>query len=617
MMLSPSFLDELRARTSLSSLIGRTVKLTKAGREYRGCCPFHQEKTPSFYVNDEKSFYHCFGCSAHGDAIRFLTEAQGLPFMEAVKELAQAAGLDMPAPDPAAQARAQRAATLIDVTEASAAWFREQLGGLDGAAARAYLERRGVSPALAAAFGIGFAPDSKGRLKAALDRFGVPMLVEAGMLIAVEGRDPYDRFRGRLMIPIRDARGRAIAFGGRILDVGEPKYLNSPETPLFDKGRTLFNLDRAGPASRRTNRLFVVEGYMDVIGLASGGIDEAVAPLGTALTEGQMARLWRLVDVPTLCFDGDAAGQRAALRAAERALPVLTVGKSLRFARLPQGQDPDDIVKAGGVAAWEAAVASPAPLVTFLFEAEAAKIDATSPEARAGLRQRLNTLADSCADRLMADEYRRSFNSLFFERFGWKRPERGQLTQAVLDTGPAGRRELAGLYIRSVLYGLTRYPRVTVDRLETIGSLRIEHDAFRRWRDVLMRVAITRPDLDTDGIEAILSSEALTETARLNLMFDLRFPFNRTDVSPAYAIERLMAMVDMIGEERDLDDEIAQLNAAALTDTGLSRYEAIETARQRARERKLRLRERSYELGSIDETQAAELAAASAATGGM
>ncbi|TVV72204.1 DNA primase [Sphingomonas solaris] len=621
MMLSPAFLDELRARTSLSALIGRTVKITKAGREFKACCPFHQEKTPSFYINDDKGFYHCFGCSAHGDAIRFLTEAQGLPFIEAVKELAQAAGLEMPAPDRQSQERAEQAATLIGATEAAADWFRAQLGGIEGAAARAYLDRRGVSPALRDAFGLGFAPDSRGKLKTALDRFGVPMLVEAGLLIEVDGREPYDRFRGRLMIPIRDARGRSIAFGGRILDAGEPKYLNSPETPLFDKGRTLFNLDRAAPASRKADRLFVVEGYMDVIGLASAGIDEAVAPLGTALTEQQMGRLWRLIDVPTLCFDGDAAGQKAAVRAAERALPALTIGKSLRFPQLPKGQDPDDIVKAGGVAAWEQAVAAPAPLVSLLYKAEAAKIDAASPEARAQLRQRLSGLADSCADKLVAEEYRRSFTSLFFEDFGWKRQERGQLNQAVVGTGPHGRKELSGLYIRSVLYGLTRYPKITVDRLETVGSLRVDHDEFRRWRDVLMHVAITRPDLDTDGIEAILATEALTDTARFDVKFDLRFPFTRPGADAAFAVERLIAMIEMISEERDLDDEMARLNAVALADTGLGRYEAIEAARQRNRERKLLLRERGYELGSIDMAQAAELAAAevaaTTATGGI
>jgi DNA primase len=319
--LSPAFLDELRARTSLSTLIGRTLKLQKAGREWKACCPFHNEKTPSFYVNDEKGFYHCFGCSAHGDAIRWLTDARGLSFMDAVKELADAAGMEVPAPDPKARERAERAAGLTEVTEAAARWFEEQLAGIEGGEARAYLDRRRIGEAARRRFRFGFAPDSRGKLKGALRALGTNRLVEAGLLIAPEGdsptgtgsaREPYDRFRGRLMIPIRDPRGRVIAFGGRILGSGEPKYLNSPDTPLFDKGRTLFNLDNAGPASRESGRILVVEGYMDVIALDQAGIGDAVAPLGTALTEGQIARLWRLVPCPVLCFDGDAAGQKAA-----------------------------------------------------------------------------------------------------------------------------------------------------------------------------------------------------------------------------------------------------------------------------------------------------------------
>ena len=293
MSLTPAFLDELRMRTSLSTLIGRTIKVQKAGREYKACCPFHNEKTPSFTINDEKGFYHCFGCGAHGDAIRWMTDQRGLPFMEAVKELAQAAGMDVPAPDPRAAKRAEAAKGLHDAMAAAQDFFAAQLDAIEGAEARAYLSKRGISDA----FGFGYSPDSRGRLRTALKGFGDPMLVEAGLLIDPDAaepvsdrakkRDPYDRFRGRLMLPIRDIRGRTIAFGGRILGQGEPKYLNSPDTPLFDKGRTLYNIDRASPASRQTGRVIVVEGYMDVIALAQAGFGDAVAPLGTALTEAK------------------------------------------------------------------------------------------------------------------------------------------------------------------------------------------------------------------------------------------------------------------------------------------------------------------------------------------
>lgn len=348
MALTPQWLDELRARITLSALIGCTVKVTKAGREFKACCPFHNEKSPSFTINDEKGFYHCFGCSAHGDAIRWMTDQRGLSFMDAIKELAAEAGMEVPAADPKAAQRAEKANSLYDVMTAAQEWFVTQLLGVEGSAARGYLKQRGFTEQTIRDFGFGLAPSNRTGLKTALKQFGDPMLIEAGLLISVEDKAPYDRFRGRLMIPIRDPRGRVIAFGGRILGEGEPKYLNSPDTPLFDKGRTLYNLDKCSPASRQTGRVIVVEGYMDVIALAQAGFADAVAPLGTALTEQQIQMLWRMTEKPLLCFDGDAAGQKAAMRAALRALPLLKPGHSLQFVTLPEGQDPDDVVKASG-----------------------------------------------------------------------------------------------------------------------------------------------------------------------------------------------------------------------------------------------------------------------------
>jgi DNA primase len=417
MTLTPAWLDELRARTQLSTLVARTVKITKAGREYKGCCPFHNEKTPSFYVNDEKGFYHCFGCSAHGDAIRWMTDHRGLPFMDAVKELADAAGLEVPAADPQARERTERANSLYDVMQAAADWFTEQLNGVEGAEARAYISKRGLRADTVKGFGLGYAPDAKTKLKTALARFGEDKLIEAGLLIKVDEKDSYDRFRGRLMIPIRDARGRVIAFGGRILAQGEPKYLNSPDTPLFDKGRTLYNLDRAASASRKSDRVLVVEGYMDVIALAQAGIDEAVAPLGTALTEHQIARLWRMSAQPILCFDGDSAGQKAAIRAIGRALPGLAPAQSLRFVTLPQGQDPDDVVKSGGRTAMETILSAAEPLVERLWRHELDAEPLTTPEAKAGLRQRLRNHAQAIADPNVRDQYQLEFQQRFDATF--------------------------------------------------------------------------------------------------------------------------------------------------------------------------------------------------------
>ena len=423
MTLSPAWLDELRARTLLSALIGKSTKLQRAGREWKACCPFHNEKTPSFTINDDKGFYHCFGCGAHGDAIRWMTDQRGLPFMDAVKELAQAAGMEVPAQDPRAREKAERASTLHEVMAQAEAWFVEQLGRAEGAHARAYLQKRGISEALARQFRIGFAPDTRTGLRSALKEAGDDKLVECGLLIRPEegGREPYDRFRGRLMIPIRDARGRTIAFGGRILGEGEPKYLNSPETVLFDKGRTLFNLDKAAAASRKADRVIVVEGYMDVIALAGAGIEEAVAPLGTALTEHQLERLWRTAETPILCFDGDKAGQKAAIRAAQRALPMIAPGRTLRFALLPGGQDPDDLVKAGGVSAVERILDEAISLDELLWRAEHEAQPLGTPEARAGLRKRLGDLAATIQDGDVRYQYQMEFRRRFDELFGQAR----------------------------------------------------------------------------------------------------------------------------------------------------------------------------------------------------
>lgn len=437
MSLTPQWLDELRGRITLSGVIGRTTRVTKAGREFKACCPFHNEKTPSFTINDEKGFYHCFGCGAHGDVIRWMTDQRGLSFMDAVKQLAEEAGMEMPAADPRAAQRVEQQKSLHDVMAATQSWFVQQLATPEGAQAQAYLGTRGFGPAIAREFGFGYAPEGRQALKAALPQFPEAMLIEAGLRIVVDEKEPYDRFRGRLMLPIHDARGRVIAFGGRILDKAKssgqgsaPKYLNSPDTPLFDKGRTLYNHHRAGAASRRTGRLIVVEGYMDVIALAAAGFDDAVAPLGTALTETQIEMLWRLVDMPLLCFDGDAAGQRAAMRAVTRALPLLRPGHSLRIVRMPQGQDPDDLIKARGAAAMEQVLSESQGLLDTLWTHERDAQPTDSPEAKAGLKARLLAHVETIADQDIKAMYRRDllekFSDFAFPRrennFGGQRP---------------------------------------------------------------------------------------------------------------------------------------------------------------------------------------------------
>ena len=427
MSLTPQWLDELRARITLSGVIGRTTRLTKAGREWKACCPFHAEKSPSFTVNDEKGFYHCFGCGAHGDVIRWMTDQRGLSFMDAVKELASEAGMEMPAPDPRAAHQAEQRAGLHDVMAAAQQWFVEQLATDEGSRARAYLAKRGLDAHTLARFGFGYAPEGRQALKAGLKQFPEEMLIEGGLRIVVEGKEPYDRFRGRMMLPIHDARGRVIAFGGRILDSGKtdaPKYLNSPDTPLFDKGRTLYNLHRAGPISRQSGRMLVVEGYMDVVALSAAGIGDCAAPLGTALTETQIEMLWRMVEVPVLCFDGDAAGQRAAMRAVGRALPLLRPAHSLRIVRLPPGLDPDDLVRQQGVGAMEKLISEAKGLLDTLWEHELAAIPLDTPEAKAGLKARLVAHVEAIGDQDIRALYKRELLEKY-SAFAFPRREEG------------------------------------------------------------------------------------------------------------------------------------------------------------------------------------------------
>src|SRR3569833_2842764 len=321
-----------------------------------------------------------------------MTDQHEMSFMDAVKELAAEAGMEVPAPDPRSAERAERQHVLHDAMASAQEWLKSNLLGPQGESARAYLQSRRFDVFLFDRFGFGYAPDGRKMIAQALKNFDEKLLIEAGMLIQVEGKDPYDRFRGRLILPIEDARGRVIAFGGRILDSAKTdvaKYLNSPDTPLFDKGRTLYNLHRAGPLARQSGRIVVGEGYMDVIALSVAGIGEAVAPMGAALTERQLELLWRLAEVPVLCFDGDAAGQRAAMRAGTRALPLLRPGHSLSIVRLPAGMDPDDVVKQRGRDAMEKLLAEPHSLLDTVWEHEAASHPLKPPEDKAGLKARL------------------------------------------------------------------------------------------------------------------------------------------------------------------------------------------------------------------------------------
>ena len=410
MRFTPQFLDELRARLPVSEVVGKRVKLKKAGREFKGLSPFQQEKTPSFTVNDQKQFYHDFSTGKHGNIFDFVMETEGVNFVEAVERLASMAGMALPAVTPDAARHEQRRKTLYDVMELAAKFFADTLSSRNGAKARGYLGDRAISPATQLQFRIGYAPSERFALKEHLGNAGIPTedMVEAGLLIG--GDDipvPYDRFRDRVMFPISDLRGRVIAFGGRALEKdAQAKYLNSPETPLFHKGDNLYNLGPARQAAHNGAALVVVEGYVNVIAMVGAGFAASVAPLGTALTENQLALLWKMADEPILCFDGDKAGQKAAWRAADLALPHLKPGKSLRFALLPEGQDPDDLARSGGRGAIEEVIGAARGLADVIWSREVEGGTFATPERRAALEASINELSNGIRDEVVRRYYR-------------------------------------------------------------------------------------------------------------------------------------------------------------------------------------------------------------------
>ena len=415
MRFPPQFLDELRARLPVSDVVGRRVKLRKAGREWKGLSPFGKERTPSFTVNDQKGFFHDFSSGKHGDIFAFVMETEGVTFPEAVERLASLAGVPMPVMSEAAEAQEVRRRTLHDVVELAAKFFEATLAARGGAKGRGYLADRGIEPTTQLKFRIGYAPPERFALKEHLGGHGVSVddMIEAGLVIS--GDDipvPYDRFRDRVMFPISDLRGRVVAFGGRALDKDAPaKYLNSSETPLFHKGGMLYNGAAARQAAHEGAQVIAVEGYVDVIAMVTAGFPATVAPLGTALTEDQLALLWKMADEPVLCFDGDSAGRRAAYRAVDIALPKLAPGKSLLFASLPEGQDPDDLARAGGASAIAEVLGAARPLADVLWTRETENGRFDTPERRAGLEMRINEVTAGIAHDAVRKYYRQELES--------------------------------------------------------------------------------------------------------------------------------------------------------------------------------------------------------------
>ncbi|PWB80723.1 MAG: DNA primase, partial [Methylocystaceae bacterium] len=463
-----SFLDEIRARIPVSAVVAQKVKLKKQGREWRGLSPFNAEKTPSFYVNDQKGFFHDFSSGKHGDGFTFLMETEGLSFPEAVERLAGMAGLPMPVETQESREADEKRASLGEVLEWAAQFFEKQLRAPVGSEARAYLSRREIDETARAHFRLGFAPAERHALRDHLAAKGasVEAMIETGLLI--HGEDiavPYDRFRNRIIFPICDRAGRVIAFGGRAMERdAQAKYLNSPETPLFHKGASLYNLHNARKAAHEAGAVIAVEGYVDVIAMTAAGFPQTVAPLGTALTPEQCTLLWGMAEEPILCFDGDKAGRKAAFRAIDTALPLIGPGRSFRFALLSEGQDPDDLYRSGGSAAVAEAIGAARPLVDVLWARETEGQTLDTPERRAALERRLAEVSAAIADESLRRHYARELSDRFAALLGRSGDYRGGRRFAAARPGTARSRS-----------GASPAPRGPV----TIGSSLANSPLFR------------------------------------------------------------------------------------------------------------------------------------------
>jgi DNA primase len=536
MAFPPAFLDEIRTRVPLADIVGKQVRLQRRGREFTGLCPFHREKSPSFSVVEDKGFFHCFGCGAHGDVIGFVMRTENLAFPEAVERLAGMAGLEMPRQSPQEREREKRAATLYDVLEEAARWFEQQLTAPEGGETRDYLQRRGVRPETVERFRLGYAPDGRNRLiRHLLDRGASAELIATAGLSAGgdDGRDPVDRFRHRLMFPIGDRSGRVIAFGGRTMGDHPAKYLNSPETPVFHKGRLLYGYAQARKAAHEAGTVIVSEGYMDVIALAQAGFTHAVAPLGTALTETQLALLWRIADEPILCFDGDNAGKAAAFRSVDRALPGLMPGKSLRFAMMPSGVDPDDLIKARGRGAMKEVLDHALPLLDMLWRQKTEGGGFDTPERRAGLERALQDEIQRIGDRTVQFHYQSAVRERLKRAFGppqrvpqqrrsgrnwtggrrqggWKAnyPDMERKPTRVPGAGAAGDRDRSE---RLLLAAPILVPGLLERVAERLAEINFATPGFDALRNGLLDALNAEEILDSEALQRHLTSNGLSE----------------------------------------------------------------------------------------------------------
>ncbi len=538
------FCDELREKVSIVDVVGAKVKLVRKGREYQACCPFHNEKTPSFTVNESKGFYHCFGCGAHGDIIKFEMEANNLSFMEAVEKLAAKAGLQVPRDSYVKPEEMEKRNSLYDIMELACKFFEKSLRMPDGQRALDYLSHRGFGDDIIQKFRLGYAPNNNG-LKTYLSSKGVndKEMNELGLLTIPEdkARRPHDFFRDRVMIPIMDKRGKVIAFGGRIMGDGQPKYLNSPETPIFNKRRILYNLNNAKDAGYQEKKLIICEGYMDVIGMDKYGIHYAVAPLGTALTEEQIQEAWRVVDVPTCCFDGDLAGQRAAIRSIDRVLPILKAGNSLQYVFLTGAKDPDEFLKTLGREAFDKATSEVVPLKDLIWRRNIENKDASTPEQKALIEKNIKEEVAKITDETVRNYYVQEMQDKIYNELGkgasWRKRQSKIKEQPLVYTKEYSRRQR---FYAQNQFSAHQAPLATSKvHLDELGA------------KYVVSALVLYPNLIDEYEEKLLNFNI--KNKELNLLLE-----NIIEINQEEKIEDFAAMVDKL-KQRGLQKSVAEL----------------------------------------------------------
>jgi len=592
MQFSSQFLEVLNDRVVLSDLIAEKVKLKKNGNHWTGLCPFHQEKTPSFHVYNQEGHYHCYGCGAHGDGISFIQETKGFAFPEAVEYLATLFGVPIPQEEVVNpvehKKRQQKKTDQYDIHELACTWFQEQLNKRKAQHVQDYLKKRELSEETVSTFRLGYAPHGNGLRDHLLSHNITPQQMhESGLIIQSEiDRSRYDRFRERLMFPIFDRSGKVIAFGGRLLEPGEPKYLNSPETPLFHKSYVLYGLSHARKNFKKDDTLIVTEGYMDVIALHQAGIKQSVAPLGTALTEDHIKQLWRITPLPILCFDGDKAGVQAALRSALRALPLLHPGYSLRYVFLPQGEDPDSMIRSGGLKTLKSHLERPQNLIDVVWKKEISEGNFQTPENKALFEKKLMghlfTIEDESVKARYQEEMRARLYTFFSELkrkqfFPSQGKKRNSKTSTVFHSGATAINS-EELQLRILFATVINHPQILDDTAEELATLDIHNHTYKKVRDSILLALNLYDSLDESTLKHHLVKEGFESTVN-DLLSDeiyMLAPFIKTDTEKEKVLRNWTHIKGYVMNREHLENDLKEAQAALKKDLSSQNWKRIQ-----------------------------------------